>query len=616
MVTTGNARLGSRRVVTASAAGLAGLAALWWFVAWVFSSDRGLDLTDESLYLLALDPPSKEAGWVTPFGWSTSPLFDVVGHDIARTRTLAVVLLVVVGGLMGAAAARWVRTDRIGTTALVAVGALGAPLLTASFLRTPGYNWANLIGLMLGVAGIALAARAPETDGRGRAWARRPDLHFAAALLALGCVVAVPAKSTSGIALLVVATVVLWREVDRRRALHLLALTAGWGVALVTLCILTGRWPASFLSVLWASTSFPPLHENQTIGGALHDVLRTPKVAWQQLSKLPAATWALVAAAVVTAVVTRRRRDLPRFVRCLPLVLCAVAAVGAAVPWPVLGLPDPAFRFAWFGTTNAALLLLLGAVLHLVANGTDRRAATRAGLVTLMLGVLVVAFGFGSAMSVYNQAALAAVLILVAATVVTLATTDATAGRVGASLVAASTLCLVVSNVVDSRHHPYDFADIAQQTTPVVLGAHDDTLLVQPDTAEYLTAMRAAARGAGLCESNRVIGLRWGWSSAEPFALGATVPDSLILTIFGYPDAVTLLPVTMARMNDPAWHDAWVMTTDPATIEPQQQAELQQAFDRLPNTVGRTFPDDYTMAADVQGTQLWRPAGLNPAMCP
>ena len=260
---------------------LVALAALWQVVARVFSSDRGLDLTDEGLYLLALDPPSKGAGWVTPFGWSTSPLYDVVGHDVARTRTLAVVLLVVVGAATGAALARWVDADRPGRWCLAATGALGAPLLTASFLRTPGYNWANLVGLMIGLIGVALAAHAPARAGH---WFRRVDLHVAAALLALGCVVAVPAKATCGIALVAVAALLLWRVVDGRRAAQVVVLTAVWGAVLVLGCIVTDRWPASFLSVLWSSASFPPLHENQTIGGALHDLLRTPKVAWQRLT--------------------------------------------------------------------------------------------------------------------------------------------------------------------------------------------------------------------------------------------------------------------------------------------------------------------------------------------
>ncbi|MEY4176002.1 MAG: hypothetical protein RI900_3167, partial [Actinomycetota bacterium] len=101
----------------------------------------------------------------------------------------------------------------------------------------------------------------------------------------------------------------------------------------------------------------------------------------------------------------------------------------------------------------------------------------------------------------------------------------------------------------------------------------------------------------------------------EPFVLGARVPDTLMLTIFGYPDPLPLLPVTMAELDDGRWHDAWVMTTDPSALQPDDAAVLRTALDRLPGHVGRSFPDDYVLEVEVEGTQLWRPADVSAAPC-
>jgi hypothetical protein len=111
------------------------------------------------------------------------------------------------------------------------------------------------------------------------------------------------------------------------------------------------------------------------------------------------------------------------------------------------------------------------------------------------------------------------------------------------------------------------------------------------------------------------LGLKWDWSATEPFVLGARVPDSLMLTIFGYPDPLSLLPVTMAGLDRNEWHDAWVMTTDPSTLPPADAALLRTALDRLPHHVGRTFPDDYVREVTVAGTELWRPADVDAAQC-
>jgi hypothetical protein len=52
---------------------------------------------------------------------------------------------------------------------LALVGALGAPLLTSSFLRTPGYNWVNLVGLLIATSGAVLAVMLDPTTTTGEA---------------------------------------------------------------------------------------------------------------------------------------------------------------------------------------------------------------------------------------------------------------------------------------------------------------------------------------------------------------------------------------------------------------------------------------------------------------
>jgi hypothetical protein len=109
--------------------------------------------------------------------------------------------------------------------------------------------------------------------------------------------------------------------------------------------------------------------------------------------------------------------------------------------------------------------------------------------------------------------------------------------------------------------------------------------------------------------------MAWSWSSTVPYMIGAKVPDELLLTLFGYPNAPKVLDVTMPFVRGPQWRDAWVLTTDPATIETSQAAELRAALDRLPAAIGRHFPADYRLVMDVDGTQLWRPATIPGGTC-
>jgi hypothetical protein len=590
-------------------------------IAWVFSSDRALDFKDEGLYLLAADPPSKTSAWVTPFGWSTAPFFRLVGHSIADFRTLGVWLAVVAGGALGWALGRWITLGAPGRwwpstcrAALMLIGATGAPFYASSLLRTPNYNWVNLLGFSIGGTGAVLALTLPAGS-----LPRSRYAHGAAALLAFGVCFAVPSKPTSGLFLLAAAALLVVRRLDRRRALEFAAMVVAWGAAIIALAVASGLWPLSFMATLWQSTSFPPLHPNQTIPGALKDVLRTPKVALQSLRELRPAALVLIAIAVAFAVAVRRRRA-PWWMRVAPLGLTVVVAVGTEMPWPVIGPNSPPLRFAWVGTANAATVLLFGAALHLFANWqltepADRRRAIEVALFTLLLGV---GFSFGSAMGVYHQIGLASALLwLSAAVVVALTSVGSTKpARLApvALLVLAATL-MVAGNTIDSRHHPFGSLDVADQLTPVTIGSHDTTVLVDADTATFVDSVRTRARAAGFCSGTSLIGMAWSWSSTVPYVIGARVPDELLLTLFGYPNAPAVLDVTMRYVHGPTWRDAWVLTTDPATIEAPQAAELRAALDRLPNAIGRTFPNDYRLAIDVDGTQLWRPATVAPNIC-
>lgn len=596
--------------VRAAAIGLSCLVALWWLVAWVFSSDRGLGFRDEGLYLLAADPPSPTARWVTPFGWHTAPFFSMVGHDVADLRTFAVCLLVVVGALFGWTVGRRVTDSTDGTSGravrwgLTAVGAFGAPLLTSGLLRTPGYNWVNLIGLLLAATGAVLATMVSDQGS----WWRSPRAHVAAGVLSLGVWFTVPAKPSSAPLFLVVAALFVV-PVLRRRAWTFAALTAVWGLGWTALGIVAGWWPTDFLSVLERSARFPPLDRNQTIPGAFMDVLRTPKVAWKDLALLRPAAIALMVVAAIVAVVAHRRTHPGRVLRTAPLVLATVAAVGTAVPWPLLGLPNPPVRFDWYGTTNAGVLLFIGALLHLVANWrtTDRTLLTRGASIAALCVAAVFIFGFGSAMSIYHQAALAASLMWCASAALVATVGEPRLRVFTVAVSAAASLVLLVSNVVDSRHHPFDVSSMAAQTEATQFGAHEGQLLLDDDRARYVRELQQMADDGGFCTADPLIGMVWDWTATESFVLGATVPEHFILTIFGYPDAASVLDVTMDDLAGPQWHDAWLMTTEAATLEPADAAELRAAQDRLPAAIDRTFPDEYTMVGDVSGTQLWRP---------
>jgi len=607
----------ARRRAVLAAGAVAAAIALWRLLAVVLSTDRGIDLTDEGLYILAADPPSRTAAWVVPWGWHTRPLFRMVGFDLANLRTLAAFIIVVAGGLLGWLVARLVNREQqsplmtssaVTTITLVGVGALGAPMLMASMLRTPGYNWVNLTGITTTCIGALVAA---TLDGSAVGW-RSKSAHAAAALLAVGATFTIPAKPTSGPLVLFAALIVLVPRLGWKPCIRLAGLVVGWITVTVTMLLVTRVWPINFIGVLRESTAFPTPAESQTLPGALAALARLPLTIWNACADLTASTQWIIAIAIVLAIVLRFWKRAHWSVRCAPLLLMVVAALGVTGPWPKLGAAHPKGRYVWIGTANGATLLLLGALLHLLANWDAGTRATRRRLlpVALFLYVASVIYAFGSGTGLYRQMGLASLLLWLAAACIVTVGDRSVARQLALGILLVAAMVISVGTIIDSRHHPYRGVDLAQQRTPYQLGGRKIDLLVDTSTADFLTAMQRGAEEGGWCAGTPLIGMVWRWSSTVPYALGATVPDTLMFTLFGYQGSSAVAEYSIQRADPAVWRDAWILTTDPTTLKRAFAASMKEAIDLLQPVTARPFPDGYTIVSDVDGTQLWRPRNV------
>ncbi len=217
---------------------------LWLVVARLLASDRGIDLTDESLYLLDADPPSAYAAFGFPYGWITGPLFRAVGYDIARFRTLGGVILVLATALLAHqvlrastaftehksalhhfSAAHALLVALVGSSGLLYY--VGLPLL-----RTPSYNWLNLVGILLALSGVFLAIRSERSA------------FPAAALIAAGAFLTLHGKPSTPFLLAAAALPLLVRVRGARATAALLGWTLGIGATLVAVAWITPLWPS------------------------------------------------------------------------------------------------------------------------------------------------------------------------------------------------------------------------------------------------------------------------------------------------------------------------------------------------------------------------------------
>jgi hypothetical protein len=157
----------------------------------VLQSNKGLDLTDESHYLLSATNAQIGKSWSWPYGWSTSILFKISDENISLFRINGALLLILTGYGIGLAIHHYYWTSNeekryrlpgsLAATSLISIATL---FFYNGFLRSPGYNWVILFSHLLLLLGILHSVNHQNY----------PGLLFGGILLSIAIVLGTAAK--------------------------------------------------------------------------------------------------------------------------------------------------------------------------------------------------------------------------------------------------------------------------------------------------------------------------------------------------------------------------------------------------------------------------------------
>jgi hypothetical protein len=134
-------------------------------------------------------------------------------------------------------------------------------------------------------------------------------------------------------------------------------------------------------------------------------------------------------------------------------------------------------------------------------------------------------------------------------------------------------------------------------------------LRLEPAQSAELTRFIEAARRAGFVPGTPLVGVNWEWSSGVAYALGARVPDSLMLAVFGGAGTIDGVDYNLTfRFTGFPSADAWISTTRSSVLKPDAQRDVAAALQAFGRVSGRPFPSGYTCVAAEGDQLLWRPA--------
>lgn len=527
---------------------------------------RGLDLTDEAYYVLSMQAPGAYRMTSTLFGYALRPVYLLLGGSITGLRIFGLVALSALGAVaVGLSLRSCPRTGGPSTTvAFIAAGAALPAMYYGFWLPTPSYNWLVLAAGLLLTPAILLLAE----PNRG-AW-------LPAGLAALAGVVAALAKPPTAAAygsVFLVATVLLVRE--PRRIVRQLALALASTVA--GLAVLAALLP---LATVWEQTrGYVEMH------GAAPPAGRGPVGDVLAFLAHPRG-WPFAAALAATALAAWPHGQIAGLSSRRAAVALAIASAAAAT---ALALAFPVY--AALGPGLAALAY--AAVALALFGGADRRICLGLALVAL----LPWAAAFGSTNDLASQTTLSAGIFgLVALMAARCARPAGTAPVVVA-------LCLVLvtgSAVWRGLGKPYRLATpVWSQTEPVEVGAGRERLLVDGQTATFISSLRDSATRNGFCAGDPVIDLT-GELPGVAVVLGAQAPG-LPWLFGGYAFSEELARWALAGVDPRTRDRAWLVV-----------GEGRIAFSGpFVASLGFAFPTGYVLVVDAKHPIHGTPVGLH-----
>jgi hypothetical protein len=500
------------------------------------NADRGFEITDEGLALVAASHPEDVKVAPFAFAYTASLLYDLAGGDPAWFRRVGALVLVASAGVLAWGVA--LILPEASLAALFPMAGLGALVFMSPGLTMPNYNLIASCGLVLGMAFFLAIGSTPD--------ARRARLL--SVLSGAGLAFAGLAKPPGGVAVSCLLLVIALLGMIRVRF-------GFWvlGAALVLAQQLVRQGGDAFFQMLVDGVTF-----NRLVGEAYG-----PGAV---LSRYASEAWALFILTIKTAAPTLiaalvAKRLAPGLQPSAPVWMCGILAITLFATGNVSG----GHRLATSGQTTAAILasLLVAGTSAFLGQGKEepRTARTRVVTLLLLLAPFVSLIGTNTPLG-FSVLFFCAPWFLIPAT---LEAPERPHRRVVSLLMA-----VLAANWIISAPYvaPYRRATpMGEQTISVQVGVKGSRLRVDPVTARFLRSYRAAAATCGVRAGDPILAFSW-----TPGLVWAVGGRTMAITHFVhdfFPGARPANEFALARIPPDVQERAFVIhTTRGARVHP------------------------------------------------
>lgn len=514
-------------------------------------SSYGLDLSDESYYLVTMSNPFEYSTTVTHFGFLLNPIYQMLEGDVAALRILNIV---VTFGLAFALAHLFMAClfrDVLDIKSRLRIAFSLATLSLISFYAwriTPGYNSLTFQALLITTIGVLLLPRNGSSCSLS-----------SAILVGLGGWLAFMSKPTT--AMILAVLVPLSMAIAGRLSIKWLLQAAIVSfIGLLVNALLIDGSVLKFMHRMIEGAEFV-----STLGHKGHGFQKSIRLDWFRVDTVFIyVSLAIIVAATLLGWAASRLNDrnndanFPILLTLMGvLALCSIVVVD---PKTILG--NTRFPFALILTLPASVLLLVMVPsLGKSARYSFKRIKREHWGLMVLLVLMPYAYAFGTGSNYWHKYPLVGFFWIMGALVFFVGFASSQQSVVKRLLTLNAVIAILITALM------LRFSIQYPQRQPNNLLGNDFRLLISKEKVEivsneqvgqYLEEIILAAHGAGFAEGTALLDMT-GQSPGVAYILGAEAPGIAWMT-GGYPGSKTVIEVALRKASCEKLVSAWVLT--------------------------------------------------------
>jgi hypothetical protein len=562
----------------------------------IFKTNKGLDFTDEGIFLLAASVKDKSESLLFPWGWHTSIIYQLANENVSNFRALGATISFGTSYILGLQTYLFLvktlssvkRNSNLTETIFSISVGISSWFLYSGFHRTPNYNWLNSVGLTIALTGFMLVMQIEQER------IKTFKAEIGKGTIALGLFITIPAKpSTAIIAIVVIIPSIArkFRKDYKKISYHLFM----YLLILLFLSLIFKVWPHDFIENFKFGLNTPHLNENQTFSGIGKDLVNTPAKILSSMKYL--------IAYILIIVLIYLNKKFKKIEGCTFIFIYMLFAIFEATE----------IIKTLFGSKDSLYIYLPLASIFLVfcamgfATSIDRRNFH------VWYPFLVFPFipGIGSTHGIFGMASLNLNFLFLFLLAMALINHEKLLQFIMCLVSILLAAILLAGVIFNGTTAPFRLSPMREQTIPVSFLNNENQLKVDFQTAGKILRLKKGLSEVGWVLNTPMITLLWGknHSATIPYFLGADVPKSLEISIPGYGiNSFLFAKHNIENKLDKQFaQNAWLMLSCETDIGSEKYI-YGEIIDLLEKQGKIQFPENYTMVYNYDCIEVWKPA--------